>query len=308
MNKELRKIVKKNKISNCIYSISKHVYYYTCSDEKRIRVKSKKRLGREVELHNPIRFTDKLQWLKLHWYDPLAVKCADKYEVRKIVRERIGEEFLNELIAVYDSIEEIDISGLPNKFVLKATHGSGYNFICTNKDSINWKQKLKEIKKWLNKNYHRKGSEWVYKEITPRIICERYLPAEDPIQGLIDYKFFCFNGTVSYCQVIRGRERDHETIDFYDRNWNHMSFTGLRNLPSSNMDYEKPLKYEEMIDLSEKLSKGFPFVRVDLYYVKENIYFGELTFFPMSGMGRFYPDEWDYRIGDLLQLPKERLE
>lgn len=279
-------------------------YYRLYTNEKRIKSLYKKRLGREVNLTAPERFTDKIQWLKLNWYDPLAEKCADKYEVRQIVEQRIGAEYLNELIGVFDSVKQIDRSKLPKRFVLKGTHGSGLNIICRDLDGLDWDRAERTMRQWLKKNYFLQSREWVYKDIKSRIICEKYLSESDGNISLSDYKFFCFNGRPAYCQVIRGRG-EHETIDFYDLKWNRMNFNGLRALPRSDIDYKKPEKYDQMIALAEKLAGKFPFVRVDLYYIKEKIIFGELTFFPLSGMGVFKPDEWDYKMGELLVLPEK---
>ncbi|MEC2073410.1 ATP-grasp fold amidoligase family protein [Alkalihalophilus marmarensis] len=296
----LRNILKKNEQVVFLYDSLRDFYYKNLiSDEKLIRKKFKKRQGREVELNNPVNFNDKLQWLKLNWYDPLAVQCADKYEVRKFVEKRIGSSYLNEVHGVYESVKEITVDNLPKSFVLKGTHGSGFNIICKDKDKLEWKTVTKTMKRWLKSNYYWRNREWVYKDIKPRIICEKYLT--EGSEMLTDYKFFCFNGEVKYCQVIRGRG-ENETIDFYDTYWNHMSFTGLRTLPNSRKAYERPLKYREMLELASQLSTNFPFVRVDFYYVNEQIIFGELTFFPTSGMGSFKPNEWNEKIGKMLLI------
>ncbi len=284
------------------YNVLKYYYYKSLiNDEKVIRNTFKKRVGRELNLDNPEQFNDKLQWLKLNWRDPLATKCADKYEVRYFVKERIGEDYLNDLYEVYESVEEINISKLPKAFVLKGTHGSGFNIICKDKNKLDWDKEYKKMKRWLKKNYYWEKREWVYKDIKPRIICEKYMSEGEQTVALTDYKFFCFNGEAKYCQVIRGRG-ENETIDFYNEDWEHMDFTGLRPLPNSNSKYLKPEKYEQMINLASTLSKGFPFVRVDFYYVNNVIIFGELTFFPQSGMGSFYPLEWNKKVGDMLEI------
>ncbi|MGF3215083.1 ATP-grasp fold amidoligase family protein [Facklamia sp. P12945] len=277
------------------------------SNERRIRYIFEKRLGRELDLENPKRFTDKQQWLKLYWYDPLAIKCADKYLVRDYVDNKIGKKYLNEIIGVYNSTKEISFENLPNQFVLKGTHGSGFNIICKNKDKLNEKEVKKEMDLWLKKNYFWQNREWVYKDIKPRIICEKYLSEDENHNYLTDFKFFCFNGEPIYCQVIRDRGKN-ETIDFYDINWNHMPFNGLRELPMSGAKHHKPKKYSKMIELAKNLSGNFPFVRVDFYYIKDEIIFGELTFFPLSGAGKFTPDEWDYKLGELLVLPNRRTD
>lgn len=297
----IKNSLKRNEQVVFLYDRLKEFYYKKISDERLVKKKFREKIGRELNLDNPTSFNDKLQWLKLNWKDPLATQCADKYEVREFVKGQIGDVYLNELYGVYESTEEIDIERLPKSFVLKGTHGSGFNLICKDKDSVDWDGARIMMRRWLRKNYYWHKREWVYKNITPRIICEKYITEDNETSSLTDYKFFCFNGIVKYCQVIRGRGTQ-ETIDFYDDNWNHMPFTGLRPLPNSNQTYRKPEKYEEMIDLAEKLSKPFPFVRVDFYYVNREIIFGELTFFPLSGFGSFYPVDWNRRIGDMLSL------
>lgn len=305
MSVTLKKILKKNEMIVTIYDKTKEFYYkHLISDERLIRKKFKKAVGREVELENPVKFNDKIQWLKLNWRDPLITKCADKYEVREFVKEKIGEEYLNELYAVYESVDEIDIEKLPKSFVLKGTHGSGFNIICKDKNKIDWSTEFKEMRRWLNINYYWKNREWAYKNIEPRIVCERYL-TENGGNSLTDYKFYCFDGNPMYCQVIRGRD-SNETMDFYDHEWNHMPFTGLRPLPNSSKHYKKPDKYDEMLEVAKILSEDFPFVRVDLYYVKMRIFFGELTFYPLGGFGKFTPEEWDVKLGNLLELPNNK--
>lgn len=281
----------------------KNIIYKSMPDRHLLRIKYKRILNEKLNLENPTIFSEKIQWLKLHWYDPLATLCADKFEVRKFVRDRIGEHYLNELYSVYNSVDEIVLEELPNSFVMKCTHGSGFNIICRNKTDLDWNKESKKIRRWLKRNYYLANREWVYKDIKPRIICERLL-IEDEVQGaLTDYKFFCFHGEVKFCQVIRGRGVN-ETIDFYDEKWERLPFVGLRELPNSSKVYPKPEKYEEMMHLAKVLSEDFPFVRVDFYYVEGRIYFGEMTFFPKSGFGSFYPKIWNRTIGDMLQLDK----
>ncbi|SDW42787.1 TupA-like ATPgrasp [Marinococcus luteus] len=297
-----KKIFKKNKKLLLIYR--KYKYFISSnfySDEKFIKKQFKKRVGRKVNLDHPVEFNDKLQWLKLYKREPLAVKCADKLEVRSFVEAKIGKKYLNDVYAIYESVEEISFEELPKSFVLKGTHGSGFNIVCKNKYKLNWKNEQKKMKQWLKTNYYWLNREWVYKDIKPKIICEKYIEDEEEKAALTDYKFFCFNGNTKYCQVIRGRGNE-ESIDFYDINWNHMPFTGLRPLPNAKKNYDKPEKFEEMVNLANKLSSPFIFVRVDFYYIKGEIIFGELTFFPESGYGSFYPKKWNRIIGEMLRL------
>ena len=151
MSNLVRKLLKKSDlIVNLYHGMHQFYYKYCTSDEALIKNSFRKKMGRNVELETPIKFNDKLQWLKLNWYNPVATKCADKYEVRDYVKEKIGTEYLNELIGVYESLDEIDIDKLPEKFVLKGTHGSGFNVICSDKISINWEEEFKKMKEDLD--------------------------------------------------------------------------------------------------------------------------------------------------------------
>lgn len=279
------------------------IYYkYLISDEQLIRKRFKKRLGRELDLENPIKYNDKLQWLKLNWHDLIATKCADKYEVREIVKEKIGEEYLNELIGVYVSVEKIDIDKLPEKFVLKGTHGSGFNIICRDKSKMNWDEEFKKMKRWLRTNYYLQNRETVYKNIKPRIVCEKFLVQNDGDE-LRDYRFFCFNGEPKFVTVdfsITDKKKTRRNL--YDLNWNVLD-AEISYPKETNIKVGKPEKLEEMIEFSKKLSSGFPHARVDFYYIDNKIIFGEITFFHQSGMGKINPEEFELEMGNWLELP-----
>ena len=301
MSFKIRDNLKNNETIVRTYDKFKEFYYrHVISDEELIRKKFKKRLGREVDLENPIKFNDKLQWLKLNWHDPVATKCADKYEVREIIKEKIGEEYLNELIGVYESVDEIDIDKLPDKFVLKGTHGSGFNIICKDKSKMNWDEEFKKMRRWLRTNYYLQNREWVYKDQKPRIICEKYLEELDT-KELRDYKIFCFNGEPKLIEVDFDRFKNHKR-NFYDLNWNYIDCQiQYPNDPTVNI--KKPDELSKMLELSRVLSDKFPHVRVDFYIVEEKIIFGELTFWHASGMAPFKPEEFETTMGSWLELP-----
>lgn len=288
------------------YDKVKAFYYrHLMSDEMMIRRRFKKRLGRELNLEDPIKFNDKLQWLKLYWYDPLATKCADKYEVRKIIKEKIGEEYLNELIAVYESVNEIDIDKLPDRFVLKVTNGSGYNVICEDKSKTDWKVEFKTLRRWLRTKYHTYNGEWVYRDVKPRIICEKFLEQNDGDE-LRDYRFFCFNGVPKFVTVdfsITDKKKTRRNL--YTLGWELMD-AGISYPRELDIEVNKPEKLEEMIELSKKLSSGFPHARVDFYYIDNKIIFGEITFFHQSGVGKIYPEEFEIQMGSWLELPSSK--
>ena len=276
----------------------------TCLMTKKglIKKKFRKSLGREVDLVNPIFFNDKLQWLKLNWYNENACICADKYDVRNYVKEKIGIEYLNELVGVYDNILDIDISKLPDRFVLKGTHGSGFNLICKDKSQLNWKEEQKNMRRWLRTNYYSHKKEWVYKNLKPRIICEKYIEETDN-KELKDYKFFCFHGDPKLIQVDLDRFKDHRR-NIYDLDWNLQELE-IGCLSDKKRIISKPQKLELMIELSKKLSKEFPHVRVDFYEVDGKVIFGELTFFHGSGFEKFTPNKIEEKFGSWLTLPQK---
>ena len=274
--------------------------YLVLSDRRYLRKRFKQRLGRELNLANPTLYNDKLQWLKLHWHDPLAPSLVDKYSVREYVSEKIGEEFLNNLIAVYDRPEEIDFDRLPDSFVLKATHGSGWNIICCDKAVLDRQLARKKLRRWLRRNAYANGRSWVYKNIKPRIVCEEYL--QDRKTGdLRDYKIFCFSGRPFLIQVDFSRFVNHRR-NLYSPSWDLM--TAQFQYPSSpNVELEKPPQLQDMLSLAAQLAEPFPHCRVDFYIVDERIIFGELTFFPESGFGRFHPQQMEVELGAALTLP-----
>ncbi|WP_179135744.1 ATP-grasp fold amidoligase family protein [Planomicrobium okeanokoites] len=300
-------MLKKNDMIVKHYDKTRDLYYKKfISDEKLIKRKFKKKLKRKLEVEKPILFNDKLQWLKIHWRDSQATQCADKYEVRKYVEEKIGGKYLNKIIDVYNSVDEIDVEKLPNSFVLKGTHGSGFNIICQNKESFNWDIAVKEMKRWFNTNYYLRNREWVYKDIRPRIICEEFIEHEENNE-LIDYRFFCFNGEPRFISVdfdINNKQNTKRNL--YDLEWNLMD-QEISYPKELSKKIEKPKKLSEMIELSRKLAAHFPHARIDFYYVRNKILFGEITFFHQSGMGIVRPLEFEKVMGDWLKLPHSEL-
>lgn len=273
-----------------------------------LRVIYYKKMKKKLRLRNPKTFNEKLQWLKLYDKNPVYTKLVDKYEVRNYIAKTIGEEYLIPLIGVWDKFDKIDFSKLPNEFVLKCNHDSGGLVICKDKSKLNIEEVRNKIEKSLKSNYYYSWREWPYKNVKPLIVCEKFIKDKET-NDLCDYKFYCFSGEVKYCQVIRERGLE-EKIDFYDCNWNKMEFTGLhapnKPYPHSNIIHDKPQQYEEMIKIAQKLSSDFPFVRVDLYYVDNKIYFGEITFYPFAGLGVFEPDEWNETMGRFIKLPNKK--
>ena len=260
------------------------------------------KFGRRVDLKNPKRFNDKLQWYKLYYRDPLMTVCADKYAVRDYVKSKGYGHILNDIYGIYNSFEEINFDSLPDKFVMKTTNGGGINYLCEDKSKIDYKSLKKQFNQWLSRNIYASGREWSYKGIKPRIIIERYLESEDKrFEGINDYKFVCFNGEAKYILVDVNRRVNFQR-NVYDTKWNKLDVEF--NRPNFKEIHENPEKLNEMIDIVNNLAKEFPFVRVDLYLVNNEIYFGELTFYPGTGYLTFNPDQFDYELGSFMKLDK----
>lgn len=256
--------------------------------------------GRLPNLSSPTLFSEKMQWIKLNHYDELMSICADKYEVRNWLDTKGYSKILNHLLAVYSSVEEINLEELPDSFVLKASHGSGWNLVVTDKNRVNWFLWKKILATWLKGSIFWAGREWVYKDLTPRIICEEYL--EDKSGALVDYKFHCFHGTPKFVQANLGRNKSTHVQNFYDTEWNLQEF-GKDIDPAPNIKVAPPSQLHQMIEISKQLSQPFLYSRVDFYEVDGNIIFGEITFFPAGGYPDFTPAEYDLIWGELLHLP-----
>ena len=275
--------------------------YNRMSDEKFLKRMYKIDIGKELDLDNPKTFNEKLNWLKINDRNPLYTTLVDKYEVKSFVSEKIGSQYVVPTIGVWDKFEEIDFDTLPNQFVLKCTHDSGGLVICKDKSTFDFKKAKSKIKKCLKNNYYYHLREWPYKNVKPRIIAEQYM--EDSNSGdLKDYKFFAFNGKVKALYIATDRQNKDEEVKFtfFDRDFNYLPFTNAHQnaveLP------QKPKCFDEMIMLAEKLSEGIKQVRLDFYEVDEKVYFGEITFFHMSGLNRFHPEEWDAIFGSWIDL------
>lgn len=260
------------------------------------------RFNKKLNLKNPQTFNEKIQWLKLYDRNPLYTKLVDKYDVREYIADTIGEEYLIPLLGVWDKFDDIDFSKLPEQFVLKCTHDSKSVIICKDKSSFNIKDAKTKINDYLNKNFYWLNREWQYKDVPPRIIAEKYM--EDETGELRDYKFFCFGGEVKFIQVDFERFNNHKQI-LYTTDWNPMrAFT--KYLPSSEVIIKQPENLEKMLEIANKISKGIPFVRIDLYYCSPppEILFGEFTLHPGAGFKEFEPKEFEYEMGSWITLPK----
>lgn len=289
---------------NLFYRIILHVINMKIgtllSDPMYLKIAFRCSMRKQLNLKNSRTFNEKLQWLKLYNRKPEYTMMVDKYAVREYIANTIGEEYLIPLLGVWDNANDIDFDKLPNQFVLKCNHNSGLGMvICKDKSQLNVDQAKKDLQKGLEQQYYDYGREWPYKNVKPRIIAEKYMVDESGYE-LKDYKFFCFNGVPKLVQVDFAREKSH-LKNLYDLHWNMLDFEF--NVPcDKNKQIAMPENLKEMIRHATTLSQNIPYVRIDFYDVCGKVYFGEITFFPASGMGKFTPNEWDCTLGSWINL------
>ncbi len=258
--------------------------------------------GRRLNLKNPDRFTEKIQWNKLYYRNPLMHQCVDKYAVREYVEKKVGAQYLNDCFGVYDRVEDIDFEALPERYAIKKTNGGGGLSVlfCKDKKTFDVDAAKQQMESWFHVIRSGGGREWAYRGVPTRIIIEEFLEnTEDPENSINDYKIFCYQGKAKYIWVDVDRYILHKR-NFYDLEWNNLHIES--DHPMIEREIEKPKNLDEMIRVAEKISEDFPFCRVDLYNLSGKILFGEITFYPCSGYLQFTPDEWDYKLGEDLPL------
>lgn len=260
-----------------------------------------RRTGVHLNLCKPVTFNDKLQWLKLNYRDKRLIQLVDKYGVRDYVKERVGESALIPLHGVYNTAAEIKFEELPDQFVLKPTHGSGWLIICHDKTKLDWPDAQKKLAKWMTEDYAHLMKEWAYSYVPRKIVCEKLLQDKNG-QVPMDYKFFCADGKPLYCQVNMDRFTGH-TLDLFDMDWNHQQVCYSVS-PNAKVKHPRPESLERMAEIAAKLSKGLPFCRIDLYDTGDHPLLGEITLYPSGGYARYNPAAFGVALGDKIKLPK----
>jgi hypothetical protein len=280
------------------YKFYKGLHPDNYTDE--LKVWFKRVSGKPLDLENPRTFNEKVQWLKLYDNTPIKTRLADKYLVRSWVKEQIGEKYLVPLIGVWDKFDDIDFDRFPDKFVLKANHGCGWNIIVKDKSTFDKSAAKKEFSRWLNTNFaFINGLELHYKAISPKIIAEEFIENEG--MYLYDYKIWCFNGKPKFIMFLAERQIRLK-MAFYDLNWNILPFT--YSYPQYEKLVPKPDNLDEMLDVTKMLCKDFMHVRVDLYRLDDgSLKFGEMTFTTASGACNWNPPEYDLVLGQMITLP-----
>ena len=275
---------------------------YLAQDRKElIKEYYKLRTGDSLNIDNPVTYNEKLQWLKYYWRDNLVYRCADKYEARFVVAEMGCPKIVDNPLFIYKAVSDIDFSVLPESFVLKATHSSGFNLFVQNKNNLDIERVKNVFEKILKIQYYTAKCEWCYEHIEPKIICENLLQINT--DAPLDYKFFCFHGEVKFVQILTANKwvYNREPIELIvDKDFKRMDFSyGFPNL----LNVSKSNDFDKMVEYAEKLSKPFPHVRIDLYNPQNGVIkFGEFTFFPGAGYDEFNPREYGVAVGNWLNL------
>lgn len=257
------------------------------------------KIGYYPNIENPRTFSEKVLWLKLYYKDPRITICADKYNSKKYIEDVLGNGYTASVIKKYDNVCDIDLSELPDRFVLKVNWCTGYNIIVTDKEKVN----LDEIKAKLDmwklpwKSSYYGSFNWGYKDMKPVVFAEEYL---DIPNNNTEYKMFCFNGKVNFTLVELDYFGKSPMRGYYDREWNELPFK-IDKIKKAE-EVKKPSSYDEMIKLADKLAEPFPYVRIDFYDIKGKLYIGEMTFYSGGGFSRIIPEEWDEILGRQLDL------
>lgn len=285
--------------------MEKHGFFDDWTDEQWLKARYWLRFGKKLDLNCPKTFNEKLQWLKINYRRPEFTTMVDKYEVKQYVVDRIGEEYVIPTLGIWNRFEDIDFDKLPNQFVLKCTHDSGGLVICKDKATLDMKAARRKINNSLQTNFYlRSGREWPYKNVKPRIIAEPYL--EDTLtRELRDYKLFTFGGKVKMMFTASDRQSvgEETKFDFFDADYHHIDL--INDHPNAAVPPACPQNFQLMKALAEEMAEGLPHVRVDFYEINGKVLFGEFTFYHCTGMSYFDPVEWDYRMGDWIQLPEK---
>ena len=260
--------------------------------------------GRKLDLSDPRTFDEKMQWLKLYGGSPLRTRLIDKVEARKWVADRVGEKYVVPLLGVWNCFDDIDFEALPERFALKCNHGAGYNIIVHDKSKLNLADAKRKVDAWMSENYaYGHMMELQYEDITPKVFAEEYM--ENAGGDIYDYKIYCYDGEPLYTQFLCDRATGLR-MAYFDNDWNKQAFRYSQHaLIAENI--ERPENFDEMLDVARTLSRGWPFVRVDLYRLDDGtIKFGEMTFIPAGGMIDWVPASADLMLGEPIRLSFEK--
>lgn len=273
------------------------------SDKTYLKLLYRLEMGKRLDLKNPQTFSEKIQWLKLYDRKLEYTTMVDKYAVKKYVADKIGEQYIIPTLGVWDRAEDIDWDSLPNQFVLKTTHGGGGGgvVICKDKAIFDKEKAIAKLKSSMKSDIYKGLKEWPYKNVPKRIIAEKYM--EDESGDLNDYKFSCFDGYVDCVMTCTERQSGETKFYFFDKEWKLVRLNKRGKEAPADFTMQKPTNIDEMFEIASKLSCSLPFSRVDLYSISGKTYFGEITFFPASGLDKNLLPEAEKYWGNLIKLP-----
>lgn len=294
----LKERLHENKLKRALVAPFRNVIK-TLSKTAYVKLEYKYITHHKCNLKKPTRYTEKLQYLRLFVFpkNKDVIRCASRDGVREYLKEIGEEDKLIPIYGIYDKFDDIDFDKIPEKFVLKCTHACAFNYICLDKNKIDKANLKKTFDKWLSINYGKKTCEMHYSSIKPRILIEKYIGNYPD-----EYKFHVFNGKARYLYLVTGRNSDIKYNNYYIdfTPFDGAQFNGWEKRDESEI--KKSPRYDEMVLLAQKLAKPFPFVRVDLYEIDGQIYFGEMTFTPAKGTLILDDDKCDYEIGNWLDI------
>jgi len=314
MHKIYKKTKEKIKNNDFLFIILKTIRAYgfyflnKICNYKLEKISFYKKVGYQLNLKNPKSFNEKIIWKKINDRNPLLPIIADKYKVRSYIKKVLGEEKAKEilipLLYVTDQPETIPFERLPSAFIVKPNHASGSNIIVEN-GHFNKKEIIKTCRRWLKTPYGLEKLEWAYQPIKRKIIIEKLLRDDD---GNVpkDFKFYIFHGECKSVHVavhVIFDRKDNHSRSYFDEKWNFLS---VKRPPSPlGPKIKKPKNYEIMLELAEKIGEAFDFIRVDFYNLNGKIYIGELTHYPASGIGKFEPSSFDFKLGKYWKIKPE---
>ena len=268
--------------------LASKVFYRRCTRKK-------------LNLKNPQNFNEKLMYIKLKNYNhnDLVFKCSDKYQVREYALAKgVSIDNLPKIIKKYSSTKEINFNELPKKFVLKCSHGCGFNIVCTDKEKLNYEETIKKIKKWSKTKFGYETAETHYTHVKPTIFCEEFIDNDG--KGFPnDYKLYCFNGIPKIVLICSNRDKNLR-LNYYNIAWEELPY-GPENLRSKAKE-KKPKSFDQMLEIAKKISKGFPYVRCDFYEYNGKAVLGEMTFTPAGCAATYYTEQGLKEIGDMLEI------
>lgn len=265
--------------------------------------------GKGINLDNPKTYNDKMSWLKLYYHKAIFTKMVDKYGVKEYVTERLGsDKYVIPAYGVYNTFDDIDFEKLPNEFIMKCTHDSGSQIVCRDKVAFNKTKARAILEKGMKRDYFWHNREWPYKNVPRKILIEKFVPQLGNDES-IEYKVTCCDGKVKFITVCTGpahEEPERRHNDHFDTEWNRINFEVV--FSKSPYPIKKPSMLKELIEMSEKLAEGLPYLRVDWYDVDGDILFGELTFYTWGGACVFKPWSFNEVLGSWITLPEPCLE